>query len=282
MGSTDAFCALSVSRGEGGHVNRRCAHFARGSDVLERCTSRPAECQRGLSERQGLEGAVLAHGGVAAGAGGAQVAQGQGLLVVSSCEPEEHVLGTFLAICRQPAGRAHGSRGSQQQCCFEMELWDDRVEHMLDLRRPGFTCMRRKRYSVGESGKERQVAKAAIVYGSSKAVVNRAGQGVRVVCTLIPPLIVELCRRTHKRFALVVTCNLFTLNDLGRLSLHPHFKYAPGECEAFKELAIYHLMRISNAPGHRLSRLMQQQLPPAYLNGEDHSADDGADAESAN
>eukprot|EP00965_Chrysotila_dentata_P173541 5728854-Pleurochrysis_carterae.AAC.1 len=43
----------------------------------------------------------------------------------------------FLAICRQPAGRADGSRGSQQ-CCFEMELWDDRVEHMLDLRHHGF------------------------------------------------------------------------------------------------------------------------------------------------
>eukprot|EP00965_Chrysotila_dentata_P012356 406438-Pleurochrysis_carterae.AAC.1 len=58
----------------------------------------------------------------------------------------------FLAICRQPPGRTDDSR-DLQQCCFKMELWDDRVEHMLNLRYHGFTCMRHKRYSVGESGR---------------------------------------------------------------------------------------------------------------------------------
>eukprot|EP00965_Chrysotila_dentata_P226997 6195743-Pleurochrysis_carterae.AAC.1 len=112
---------------------------------------------------------------------------------------------------------------------------------------------------------ERAVATNVVAYGSSKAVVNRSRQGVRVVCT--PPLIIEVCRRSHERLMLCVTCNLFTYNDLDGLSLPPHFKYAAGESEGFKQLALEHLMGMSNM-GHKMSALMQKLLPPAYRDGE--------------
>eukprot|EP00965_Chrysotila_dentata_P159321 5262952-Pleurochrysis_carterae.AAC.2 len=179
----------------------------------------------------------------------------------------------LISLCRQPAGRADGSRGSQQ-CCFEMELWDERVEHMLNLRHTGFTSLPRKRYLVGFSGevewldtrnihtfymdnrehiadyvrfREREVAVGMPAYAGSKAVVRRSGEGVREVCTLVPPLIIEICPRS--------------------LSLPPHFKYLPGECEAFKQLALEHLQGMCNA-GHKMSKLMQKLLPPAYRDGE--------------
>eukprot|EP00965_Chrysotila_dentata_P050877 1687461-Pleurochrysis_carterae.AAC.1 len=60
-------------------------------------------------------------------------------------------------------------------------------------------------------------------YGSSKAVVRRSGEGVWVVCTLVPPLMIEVCRRSHQRLVLIATCSLITLNDMGGLSLPPHF-----------------------------------------------------------
>eukprot|EP00965_Chrysotila_dentata_P152401 5037022-Pleurochrysis_carterae.AAC.1 len=68
----------------------------------------------------------------------------------------------FLTICRQPAGRADGTRGSQQ-CYFEMELWDRRIDHILEFTSStGFTCLPRMRYSVGASGEVEWVPSRSI------------------------------------------------------------------------------------------------------------------------
>ena len=80
----------------------------------------------------------------------------------------------------------------------------------------------------------RDMAKHLSVYGSSKGVVVRQQEGVKVIATLIPPFIIEVCRRSHDRLVLAVTFNLFTFNDRQGLDLPPGFPYAPGEREKFR------------------------------------------------
>eukprot|EP00965_Chrysotila_dentata_P025998 862292-Pleurochrysis_carterae.AAC.1 len=48
------------------------------------------------------------------------------------------------------------------------------------------------------SFEKQSFASGAPVFGSSKGVVVRR-EGVKVVCTLIPPFIVEKCHRSHGR-----------------------------------------------------------------------------------
>eukprot|EP00965_Chrysotila_dentata_P099768 3296885-Pleurochrysis_carterae.AAC.1 len=58
----------------------------------------------------------------------------------------------FLATCRQPAGRADGSRGSQQ-CCFEMEIHHKDAVHCLGLGCPTvFELKSKQKYSIGTDG----------------------------------------------------------------------------------------------------------------------------------
>lgn len=226
----------------------------------------------------------------------------------------------FIAICRQPAGRADGSCGSQQSL-FEMELPTKRMkrpvyEHLgFDGVGSPFVFIRGKRYGIDEETGEikwieskkintycladkfamseflrlhtREVGHGLCVYRSSKGVVTRE-DGVRVVCTLIPPLLIEECERSRGRTVLAVTCNSFTFNDQGGLDLPPLFMYADGEREGLRQLAAQNLMGPSNHGhrlqgfwqlavqnlmglsnhGHRLSSLMQSHLPPAYRDGE--------------
>ena len=73
-------------------------------------------------------------------------------------------------------------------------------------------------------------------YGSSKGVVMR-DEGMRVLVTLIPPLIIEVCQRSHERVIVAVTCNLFTLNDRDGLELPPNFEYSAGEHMHLRDLA---------------------------------------------
>eukprot|EP00965_Chrysotila_dentata_P001281 41577-Pleurochrysis_carterae.AAC.1 len=86
-------------------------------------------------------------------------------------------------------------------------------------------------------------------HGSSKAVVTRTGAGIRVICTLIPPLIVEHCRQAHGREVLAVTFNMFTFNDRDGLDLPPLFRYADGQRAAFRELALQNLMGMGRRGG---------------------------------
>eukprot|EP00965_Chrysotila_dentata_P145166 4794287-Pleurochrysis_carterae.AAC.1 len=58
----------------------------------------------------------------------------------------------FLSSCRQPAGRADGTRGSQQ-CAFEMELTHPACVQHLDLY-PNVHIQRKlnQKYTIDEAG----------------------------------------------------------------------------------------------------------------------------------
>ena len=217
---------------------------------------------------------------------------------------EETLLNSFFvhmfALCRQPAGRADGKRGSQQ-CLFEMPLPHVMCLPMLGIGGAvGFEVHPSSRYTLDEEGQikwlkcntidsyfmrdmntmsnwvkfhSRAVTKNNNAYGSSKGVVVRQ-DGIRVMCTLIPPFIIEVCRRSHGRLVLAVTCNMFTFNDLEGLDLPPAFRYADGERQQFRQLALDNLKGMVDN-GHEVSRRMQRMLPPAYrgdeLEGEETS-----------
>eukprot|EP00965_Chrysotila_dentata_P012856 424818-Pleurochrysis_carterae.AAC.1 len=129
------------------------------------------------------------------------------------------------------------------------------AEQYFDLHAEGFEIKKKQRYSVNQSGQvkwvksqtintyimddmhlfskwlsfeTRAVAAGKAVYGCSKAVVVQS-QGIKVVCSLIPPLIVEKCLRSHGRVVLAVTCNIFTMNELDAVDLPPLFEYATGQ-----------------------------------------------------
>eukprot|EP00965_Chrysotila_dentata_P237789 6202130-Pleurochrysis_carterae.AAC.1 len=198
----------------------------------------------------------------------------------------------FLSLCRQPAGRADGSRGSQQ-CFFEMDLPERCCLEPLGLPGDAFLLKYNSRYSVDAEGQiqwkysktvdtffmadkhavsdylrfhEQQVSLNCAAYGSTKAVVARS-DGIKVVTTIIPPLIVELCKRSFGRLVLAVTCNLLTYNDVDGLDFPPGFEYAAGERESFRKLVHNHLDGLANR-NHRLSQRMLRLLPPAYRDGE--------------
>ena len=211
--------------------------------------------------------------------------------------PEHRVVNSFFmhlaACCRQPAGRADGTRGSQQ-CCFEMEVTDIMALGILRITGVHFEVHKKSRYSINAdsqiawieaktidsfymdnadkmskwiSFETRAASKHLNVFGSSKGVVQR-DEGVKVIATLIPPFIIELCHRPHDRLVLAVTCNLFTFNDLGGLDMPPDFPYAEGERGKFHALATKNLMGMLNN-NIELSKLMRRLLPPAYRAGED-------------
>eukprot|EP00965_Chrysotila_dentata_P177798 5872742-Pleurochrysis_carterae.AAC.1 len=116
------------------------------------------------------------------------------------------------------------------------------------------------------SFQSQEVASKLPGYGSTKGVVSRNGT-VKVVCTLISPLLIEICRSSHGRIVLAATFNLCTLNDLGGMQLPPLFHYAVGERGSFQRLIVQSLMGMVNNQW-KLSTLMLQMLPPAYQCGE--------------
>eukprot|EP00965_Chrysotila_dentata_P189467 6173332-Pleurochrysis_carterae.AAC.1 len=118
----------------------------------------------------------------------------------------------------------------------------------------------------------RELANRVAAFGSSKGTVVKAKQhGLRVVCTLIPPILIELCRRSHGRnIVLAVTYNVFTLNDQGGVDLPPIFQYAEGERSSFKRLALRNLLGMRDHGNILLSRMMTALLrrESATLGGE--------------
>eukprot|EP00965_Chrysotila_dentata_P173403 5724642-Pleurochrysis_carterae.AAC.1 len=116
------------------------------------------------------------------------------------------------------------------------------------------------------SFEKRAVAAQLAVFGCTKGVVKRE-MGVKVVCSVIPPLIVEVCRRSHESIVLAVTCNLMTFNDHDSIDLPPLFEYAEGERASFKRMVLQHLEGMVNS-NFRLSPRILALLPPAYRDGE--------------
>eukprot|EP00965_Chrysotila_dentata_P186154 6146343-Pleurochrysis_carterae.AAC.1 len=174
-----------------------------------------------------------------------------------------------------------------------MELSHANSTHVLNLESRFFEKKMGKKYTISEEGEIvwrkapsidtfyqfdkflmseflsfqlQEVASKLPAYGSTKGVVSRNGT-VKVVCTLIPPLLIEICRRSHGRIVLAATFNLCTLNDLGGMQLPPLFPYAVGERGSFQRLIVQNLMGMVNNQW-RLSTLMLQMLPPAYQCGE--------------
>eukprot|EP00965_Chrysotila_dentata_P148677 4909584-Pleurochrysis_carterae.AAC.1 len=113
----------------------------------------------------------------------------------------------------------------------------------------------------------RPAASQLAAFGCTKGVVWREG-GVKVVCSTIPPLIVEVCHRSHGRTVLSVTCNLLTFNDHNALYLPPLFEYAKGERASFRRMVLEHLEGMANNDV-KLSRRMRSLLPPSSRDGED-------------
>ena len=207
----------------------------------------------------------------------------------------------LAACCRQPAGRADGLRGSQQ-CCFELEVMHEMALGVLGIDFRSFQVHKNARYTIGRNNEivwapsssidsyfmddmvkmsewiafeTRDATKHLYVHGSTKSVVRRS-EGVKVTATLIPPFIIEMCRRSHDRMVLAVSCNLFTFNDRGGLDLPPEFPYAEGERGKFRQLAINNLMGMSNS-GMTLSKMMARLLPPAYRHDEEEGEETSFD-----
>eukprot|EP00965_Chrysotila_dentata_P007500 243891-Pleurochrysis_carterae.AAC.1 len=63
---------------------------------------------------------------------------------------------------------------------------------------------------------------------------------VKVVVTALPPLIIEVCSRSHNRKVLEVSFNLQTLNDLNGQRLPPDFAYMVGKDVCFRRMALGH------------------------------------------
>eukprot|EP00965_Chrysotila_dentata_P132251 4373132-Pleurochrysis_carterae.AAC.2 len=108
---------------------------------------------------------------------------------------------------------------------------------------------------------KRPAAARLAAYGCSKGVVVREA-GVKVVCTIIPPLLIEVCRRSFGRIVLAVTCNLLTFNEQDGLDVPPLFNYAEGERASFRRMVLEHLAGMANN-NHKLSWRMQALLPPS-------------------
>eukprot|EP00965_Chrysotila_dentata_P226475 6195435-Pleurochrysis_carterae.AAC.1 len=200
----------------------------------------------------------------------------------------------LLSLWRRPAGCADRPVGSQQ-CVFELDLPAKMCLIQLGLgSTEGMEYRCCKKYTINQEGniewkeppsistyyikdkrvlahylafQTRSVAFGVVAYGSSKGVVVR-NEGVEVMCTLIPPLIVEVCTRRHGRLVLTVSVNLLPYNDHDNMNFPPGFRYAGGERAKFRRLVHEHLMGKANS-GVLRSRRMCKLLPPAYRNGED-------------
>eukprot|EP00965_Chrysotila_dentata_P151715 5013708-Pleurochrysis_carterae.AAC.3 len=182
----------------------------------------------------------------------------------------------LLSSCRQPAGRADGQLGSQKYV-FEMDLPTHMcLKHLglgvgADLA-AGFEVHHKAKYAMSDTTgnikwkrsssidtfyindkdavadylkfETRPAASRLAAFGCSKGVVRRE-TGIKVVCSVIPSLIVELCHRSHGRLVLAVTCNLLTFNDQDALDLPPFFNYTEGERASFRCMALEHLQGIA-------------------------------------
>ena len=75
---------------------------------------------------------------------------------------------------------------------------------------------------------------------------------IGVIVTLLPPVIIEVIRRSNDRTALHFTGNVMTINDLGGQHLPPHFHYSSGDGERFRRMALGHVVRLKRL-GHPIS-----------------------------
>eukprot|EP00965_Chrysotila_dentata_P247160 6207580-Pleurochrysis_carterae.AAC.2 len=186
-----------------------------------------------------------------------------------------------MSCLRRPAGRA--DRNGSQQASFSMEL--PSLSPLLPVLG---MCQAhpQARYSIGAEGEvdwvtspsidsyyinseeqlaqflnlhERGLERGLAVHGSSKGVLPTKANGypsIRVVVTALPPLIVEVCRRSHGRMVAEVTFNIQTLSDLDAQRLPPAFSYAVGMDRTFRLLALRHVQQLARA-GHAVSPLFR-------------------------
>eukprot|EP00965_Chrysotila_dentata_P036623 1219033-Pleurochrysis_carterae.AAC.2 len=113
--------------------------------------TRSSQPQRGVREYQRLQGSVQQDGGLAARTVARKWLENNYLWWCKVQRRQKTYWHHFRSFCRQPAGRADGSRGSQQ-CCFEMKLWNKQLDHMMDLEHEEFTRLSYMQYSINQYG----------------------------------------------------------------------------------------------------------------------------------
>ena len=79
-------------------------------------------------------------------------------------------------------------------------------------------------------------------YRSSRVIAPQGKRAPgRVLLSVLPPLLLEVCHRTGKRIEVVASFKLLVLNDLNAITLPPQFAYATGMDVVFKQRALNHL-----------------------------------------
>ena len=160
----------------------------------------------------------------------------------------------FKSIAKMPRGRA--DKAGSQQALISMDIPTKSAAMQLLLELP---YMGSVKYTVNAEGAIEWVRSPSILswyldemkplarwirfhrrglgiqgYGATKAVPPTGGYTQsNVTITVIPPLIAELCERSHGRLVLEITCNLMTYNETGLHKLPPNFPYSPATAETF-------------------------------------------------
>ena len=160
----------------------------------------------------------------------------------------------FMSVAKLPRGRADKAGSQQAQISMDIPSKPAAMAMLKELPYMGNT-----KYTINSKGQIEWVKTSSIqswyvdemkqlarwirfhrrglhahAYGATKIVPPTGGyKEANVVVTLIPPLICELCERSHGRLVLEITCNVMTLNEHGLPKLPPNFPYTPATAETF-------------------------------------------------
>ena len=171
----------------------------------------------------------------------------------------------FLSCLRMPRGRA--DKAGSQQAAFSMTIPSKMAATKLMEGVPPMGRMGKSKYQINAKGEIEWKPTTTITsyyisevkalakflslhrrglgfqgWGATKAVPSSGGyEAANVVISLVPPLIMELCERSHGRLILEVTCNLMTLNDDSVHKLPPGFAYTSEQSQHLVQMARHSL-----------------------------------------